>query len=391
MSDGWIWGADDVLFHLLDHYFEGANYFYQNPLFRAIIAILVAFLVVWMLGPRFIRALMHKKMGDIPDFDHKALNELTAHKVNVPTGGGMLMMFAIFVSVILLANLKVYYIHLSFFAMLWLCVLGYIDDRVKLRDKAKSGSRDGLKFYQKLLFQIGLGVVLGIFIYWRGEATFLPAGDVEREHFRILTIPFFKGDYFFGILLPPWAFYAITVIVVSVTSNAVNLTDGMDGLASVCVALCCFVFMLLAWVAGDERVAEYMLYPHIPQAGELAVLCGAMMGSCLGFLWYNCHPAQVFMGDTGSLPLGGLIGLVAIVIRQELMLLIVGGIFVIEACSVMMQVGYFKMTGGKRIFRVAPIHHHFHLGGWTETQVVTRFWLMAILFAAVALATTKLR
>src|ERR1051325_5206922 len=245
------------------------NYFYQNPLFRAIIAILLAFAIVWLFGPRFIRLLIRTKMGDVPDFDHKALNELTAHKANVPTGGGILMMIAIAVTIATLANLTVFYIHLAFFTIAWLGMLGYVDDRVKLRDKARTGSRDGLKFYQKLLFQIGLGVVLGLFIYWRGQLTFSNIEDASLEHFRIFTFPFFKGDTATGIygkVLPPWAFYVITVMVVAGTSNAVNLPDGLDGLASGCVPLCCFVFMLLAGVAGDERVAEYMLSPHIPQA-----------------------------------------------------------------------------------------------------------------------------
>jgi phospho-N-acetylmuramoyl-pentapeptide-transferase len=149
--------------------------------------------------------------------------------------------------------------------------------------------------------------------------------------------------------------------------------------------------MLLVYVVGDQELAAKLLFPHVPRSGELAVLCGALTGACLGFLWYNCHPAQVFMGDTGSLPLGGAIGFVAVVSRQELMLLIVGGIFVIEALSVILQVGYFKLTGGKRIFRVAPVHHHFHLGGWSETQTVVRFWLVAAMFAGFALATIKLR
>jgi len=376
-----------LIYHLLNALLPG-NYGYQNPLLRATLAILLAFLVVWLLGPRVIRILIHMKVGDIPDFDHKALNELTRHKANVPTMGGVLILAGVVVAVLLLANLTVFYVHMAFVSLAWLAALGFIDDWVKLRDKARFGSRDGLKFYQKILFQIGLAVMLGIFIYRRGQATF---EGVEIEHYRILAIPFFKGSVAYGVLLPPAAFYIMTVLVVAGTSNAVNLTDGMDGLASGCVALCCFVFMLLAWAVGDARVAEYLLFPHIPQAGELSVLCGAMMGACLGFLWYNCHPAQVFMGDTGSLPLGGLIGYVAIVTRQELLLLIVGGVFVIEAFSVILQVGYFKATGGKRIFRVAPLHHHFHLGGWTETQVVTRFWLLSVLFAAFALVTTKLR
>ncbi len=236
---------------------------------------------------------------------------------------------------------------------------------------------------------MGLGVVLGYYIYTRGEATF--EGSGELAYYRVLTLPFFKGDLSDPILLPFWAFMISTILVVAFTSNAVNLTDGMDGLASGCTAMSCFVFMLLSWAVGDERMAGYLLYPHIPQAGELSVLCGAMMGACLGFLWYNCHPAQVFMGDTGSLPLGGLLGFVAIVIRHELMLMIVGGVFVIEAISVMMQVGYFKATRGKRIFLVAPIHHHFHLGGWSEPQTVVRFWLVAAMVAGFALVSIKLR
>lgn len=378
-----------MIYHLLQHFLSPhGHYGYENPLFRAVIAVMVAFFIVWIMGPKVIRLLIHKRLGDIPDFDHKGLNELTQHKANVPTMGGLLILFSIAATVLLLADLRIFYIHMAFFCMAWLAAVGSIDDWIKLTSKGREGTRDGLKFYQKLLFQFGLGVVLAYFIYRRGSEAF---ADSDLQTYRVLTLPFFKGEQSFGILLSLPMFYLITVLVVAGTSNAVNLTDGMDGLASGCTALCCMVFMVLAYAVGDEALANYLLFPHIPQAGELAVLCGAMMGACLGFLWYNCHPAQVFMGDTGSLPLGGLIGYVAIVIRQELLLLIVGGVFVMEAVSVMMQVGYFKLTKGKRIFRVAPIHHHFQLGGWTETQVVTRFWLLAVLFAALALATTKLR
>ncbi|MBN2561466.1 MAG: phospho-N-acetylmuramoyl-pentapeptide-transferase [Phycisphaerae bacterium] len=378
-----------MLYHLVKYLLEGRPYAYENALFRATLAILVAFAVVWALGPVVIRFLIRKRLGDIPDFDHKALNELTQHKSDIPSMGGILILFGIAAAVLLLANLTVFYIHLAFFCMAWLGALGFLDDLFKLLDKGKGGTRDGLKLYQKLLFQVGLGVMLGYFIYSRGQQTFADSG--EMECYRILTVPFVKGDLADPILLPIWAFMISTILVVAGTSNAVNLTDGMDGLASGCVGLCCFVFMVLAWAVGDDRVAQYLLIHHIPQVGELSVVCGAMMGACLGFLWYNCHPAQVFMGDTGSLPLGGLIGFVAIVIRQELMLFIVGGVFVIEALSVMLQVGYYKATGGKRIFLVAPIHHHFHLKGWAESQVVMRFWLLSALFAILALATTKLR
>lgn len=378
-----------MLFHLLEYLNKDELYYgYQNPLFRATIAILVSFLFVLGLGPITIRSLVKKKCGDIPDFDHKALNELTQHKANVPTMGGILILGGVAFSVLLLADLTVFYIHLAGFCMIWLAALGFIDDWYKLTLKGKDNTRDGLKFYQKILFQIGLGVVLGFFILYRGDQNLFGPGV---EYYRILSIPFYKGNLDDPFLLPWWAFIIATIFVVTGTSNAVNLTDGMDGLASGCIALCCFVFMLLCFAVGDQRVAEYLQYSHIPQSGELAVVCGAMLGSVLGFLWYNAAPAQVFMGDTGSLPLGGLIGYVAIVLRQELMLIIVGGVFVIEAMSVILQVGYFKATKGKRLFLIAPIHHHFHLKGWKETQVVTRFWLLSAVFAVIALAITKLR
>jgi phospho-N-acetylmuramoyl-pentapeptide-transferase len=377
-----------LIYHLLQYWLGSqGHYGYENPLFRGTVAVLVSFLIVWLAGPRFIRLLIAKRLGDIPDFDHQTLNEMTQHKANIPTMGGLLILAAVMSSVLLLANLTVYYVYLALACLVWLAALGGIDDWIKLTSKGQDGTRDGLKFYQKLLFQIALGVMLAYCVYRRGEETF---AGFEHQHYRILTLPFFKGEQSHGLLLSLPLFYVITVLVVTGTSNAVNLTDGMDGLASGCVGMCAFVFMLLSYAVGDARVADYLLFPHIPQAGELSVLCGAMMGACMGFLWYNCHPAQVFMGDTGSLPLGGLIGFVAIVIRQEVMLFIVGGVFVMEALSVMLQVACFKATG-KRIFRMSPIHHHFHLKGWHETQVVTRFWLLAVLFAALALATTKLR
>jgi phospho-N-acetylmuramoyl-pentapeptide-transferase len=180
-------------------------------------------------------------------------------------------------------------------------------------------------------------------------------------------------------------------MVIAGSSNAVNLTDGMDGLAGGIMGIVGFAFLVLALIAGDEYYAKRLLVPYIPNSQELAIVAGAMAGSCLAFLWFNCHPAQVFMGDTGSLPLGGLIGFIAVVIRQEFLLIIIGGVFVVEASSVLMQVGYFKLSKGKRIFKCAPIHHHFHLLGWTEQQVVVRFWLVSALLAAVALATIKIR
>lgn len=365
-------------------------YAYKDALFRGTCAILLGFLIVWHIGPKVIRQLALRKIGDNPEFDHSRLNEFLRDKKNTPTMGGIMILAAITACVVLLADLRNYYIYMGLFCMIWLAVLGGIDDWLKLTAGRRSGSRDGLKSYEKLLFQIGLGVLLGFFIYQYGQqnsALALLRGTPDgTPTFRVFTVPFYSP----GILLGIPAFLIVTVLVTTGTSNAVNLTDGMDGLAAGCMALVSFVFMVLSALGGDPDLARRLLFPYIPHTAELAVLCGAIMGACLGFLWYNCHPAQVFMGDTGSLPLGGLIGYVAIVTRQELMLLIVGGVFVIEAVSVMIQVGYFKSTG-KRFFRVAPIHHHFHLGGWTETQTVVRFWLLSAIFAGIALATIRMR
>ncbi len=379
-----------MLFHLFDLIIDDQRYAYGSVLFRATIAILVAFFVVWRSGPRIIRWLIKMKIGDNPEFDHAELNRLAVGKSNTPTMGGIMVMLGILVPVLLLADLRNFYIHMALVCGLWLALLGSVDDWLKLTISRRSGTRAGLRTYEKLLFQLALGAVLAVFIYRYGRHNLLPG---DPSYFNVLILPFIKGDpslnWGFKLAMP--LFVIITIIVITGTSNAVNLTDGLDGLASGCVAQVSGVFMILAFLAGHEWLPAYLRLPRIPMAEELAIVCGAMLGACLGFLWYNCHPAQVFMGDTGSLPLGGLVGYVAIVTRHELMLFIVGGIFVIEAVSVMIQVGYFKLTGGKRVFRVAPIHHHFHLGGWTETQVVIRFWLLGAIFAAFALATVKLR
>ncbi|MCH7597313.1 MAG: phospho-N-acetylmuramoyl-pentapeptide-transferase, partial [Planctomycetes bacterium] len=325
------------------------------------------------------------------EFDHASRNELTRDKNNVATMGGLMILAAIAAAMLLLADLENFYVRMSLVCLIWLGVLGGVDDWLKLTSKRRATSRDGLKMHEKLLFQVGLGLLLGYFIFKHGQSNFavlsplVESGTVPA--FKILSVPFYKT----GLQLSTFMFMMVTVLVMTGTSNAVNLTDGMDGLASGCVAMCALVFAILAYIIGTEDLAAKLLLPHVPKSGELVILCGAILGSCLGFLWYNCHPARVFMGDTGSLPLGGLIGFVAVVTRQELMLLIAGGVFVIEAISVMIQVGFFKWTSGRRIFRCAPIHHHFHLGGWSESQTVVRFWLVSAMFAFLALATIKLR
>lgn len=380
-----------MLYHLFHTLLEGRHYAYENPLFRGTLAALFCFLFILAVGPRVIRQLVKFKLGDHPEFDHESLNELMRDKVRIPTMGGILIIAAVILGILLFADLCVFYVQMGILCILWLGVLGAVDDWFKLTEARRTGTRDGLRTYEKLLFQIGLAVVLGYFIYSAGSTNCAWVGSVadgqQIESYRILSVPFYKK----GLYLTALPFMFVAVVVITGTSNAVNLTDGMDGLASGCVAICALVFMVLAYIVGDQNLASKLLIPHVPQSGELAVICGAICGACAGFLWYNCHPARVFMGDTGSLPLGGAIGYAAVVTRQELMLFIVGGVFVIEAISVILQVWYFKSTGGKRMFRCAPLHHHYHLSGWTETQTVTRFWLAAAMFAVFALATVKLR
>jgi phospho-N-acetylmuramoyl-pentapeptide-transferase len=304
------------------------------------------------------------------------------------------------VPTILLADLGSFYIHMALLCLVWLAVLGGFDDWLKLTSaRRQPGSREGLFMWEKLVFQLGLAVVLGLFIHHHGRHASDPTLNTMAFS---LNVPFVKTwvydqgltDYIASpdlITLSAWAFVVLTIMVIAGSSNAVNLTDGMDGLAGGIMGIVGFAFLVLALIAGDEYYAKRLLVPYIPNSQELAIVAGAMAGSCLAFLWFNCHPAQVFMGDTGSLPLGGLIGFIAVVIRQEFLLIIIGGVFVVEASSVLMQVGYFKLSKGKRIFKCAPIHHHFHLLGWTEQQVVVRFWLVSALLAAVALATIKIR
>jgi phospho-N-acetylmuramoyl-pentapeptide-transferase len=381
-----------MLYLLFDWLLDGAPYAYKSALFRATVAMLLGFGIVWAVGGPVIRLLTRLKIGDRPEFDHEDVNRLTQGKKNTPTMGGALIVAAVIVVSLLLADITSFYVNMGIFCLVWLAVVGGWDDWLKLTADRRAGSRDGLRMWEKLVFQVGLGALLAIFILRAGasqlpEARFLDIEATPSEAYNMLSVPFYKH----GIVLATPAFVIIAMLVITFTSNAVNLTDGMDGLASGCMVMTAVAFMGLAHVVGTADLAEGLLFFHIGGAAELAVMCGAVAGACLGFLWYNAYPAQVFMGDTGSLPLGGFIGYVAIVTRLELMLFIVGGVFVIEALSVLIQIYYFKSTGGKRLFRCAPIHHHFHLSGWTETQTVVRFWLVGALFAVFALATIKLR
>jgi len=374
--------------------------------FRAVLAIVCGFAIVLLCGKRTIRWLLAKKIGDQPEFYNKDLNTLMKSKANTPTMGGILIVASIFATTLLLGNLSSFYVRMALVCMGGFFVIGAFDDWLKLTGAARGpGRREGLYSWEKFVFQIALSLLLGIFIlHWGHSKLTMELAEIKQMS-QSLNLPLLKSWAFEDgrwvpstetlIVLPPALFVIIATLTMVFFSNAVNLTDGMDGLAGGVMSIVAFAFVVLSIIAGYRDgsfvLAQRLLVPHIPLADELAVIAGAMLGSCLGFLWFNCSPAQVFMGDSGSLTLGGLIGYIAVVIRQEFLLVVIGGIFVAEAFSVMLQVGYFKLTRGKRIFRCAPIHHHFHLGGWTEQQVVVRFWLITALLAALALATIKLR
>ncbi|MGB2865286.1 MAG: phospho-N-acetylmuramoyl-pentapeptide-transferase [Sedimentisphaerales bacterium] len=379
-----------MIYHLLWYFREIFThrlgfYAYQNVAFRSVAAILTSLVIALVIGPKIIRWLMRKKIGDRPEFHHATLNELTKEKANTPTMGGLIIILATVTTTLLWAKLNNPFIQKAIVLIIWFAALGAADDWLKLTAGARQRSRNGLRPWEKLIFQIGGAVLIASFLY---------ADFVNIDDAKLFWLPFYKH----GLPLANWMFILIAIFYLSATSNAVNLADGMDGLAAGCVGMVSLVLALLCYVSSETMAratpvtwASYLLLPAIPQSGELSIFFSAILGAVLGFLWFNCHPAQTFMGDVGSLPLGAAMGYGAIVTRNEILLLVIGGVFVMELMSVVLQVGYFKYTGGKRLFRCAPIHHHFHLIGWSEPQVVVRFWLLSAAFAALALATLKIR
>ncbi len=346
---------------------------------RAGAACATAFLFTLMIGPWVIRKLVSLKVGQpirTAEEVH-ALYELHEGKGGTPTMGGVMILGSILVSILLWARLDNPFIMVLIFILLTHGFLGFRDDYAKVTKKSSAGV--SAKF--KLFFQFSSALAAGAFLYFHPET---------KDYIRHFVVPGFteafqiSGDVWVGI------FVALTVAVILGSSNAVNLTDGLDGLAIGCVIVASMTFAIFAYVAGHSEFSSYLKLPFHRGVGEVAVFCTAMVGAGLGFLWFNCYPARVFMGDTGSLALGGLLGTIAVCCRQELILAIVGGVFVIEALSVILQVGSFKLRG-KRIFKMAPIHHHFELMGWKETKVITRFWIVAIMLALAGLATLKIR
>jgi phospho-N-acetylmuramoyl-pentapeptide-transferase len=336
--------------------------------FRTIYASLTAFMICFLLGPWVIRKLSRMQVGQYIRDDGP---ESHLKKAGTPTMGGVLIIVSTAGSVLLWGNFTNPYVWIVLLVTLGFGAIGFIDDylmQVKKRSK-------GLSVLQKILMQITLSLVTGILV--------CRVPDFSTT----IAIPFFKG------LTPDlgWGYVLFAALVIVGTSNAVNLTDGLDGLAIGPVIIAATTYMFFAYVAGHIKIAEYLQINYVAGAGEITVYCGALAGAGLGFLWFNAYPAQVFMGDVGSLSLGATLGSVAVITKQEILLVIVGGLFVMEALSVIFQVGFFKLTRGKRIFKMAPLHHHFELKGWAEPKVIVRFWIISIALALISLSTLKLR
>jgi len=363
------------LYFLSSHW--GPLNVFRYETFRAMAAALTAFMLSLAMGPKTIVVLTRLKLGQPlrQKSEVRELADLHSAKKGTPTMGGILILLSVTISALLWcdpAN-KLFWLVLG--SMLFLGFVGFADDYEKV---AKKNSK-GIRGWQKMAAQ-GL-LAIFVFVYLNYFVAGYP-GEWNR-----LYIPFLKSAAVVDMGVLTVVFFGLVIMG---TSNAVNLTDGLDGLAIGCSISVALTYAIFCYVGGNAKLATYLLLPLVSGAGELAVFCAALVGSGLGFLWFNCHPARVFMGDTGSLALGGVLGVMAICVHQELLLVIAGGVFVLEAGSVMLQVASFKLTG-KRIFAMSPLHHHFELKGWDETTVVVRFWIMSLVGAMAALATLKLR
>jgi phospho-N-acetylmuramoyl-pentapeptide-transferase len=357
------------LFQYLTQYISGLNLF-RYITSRAAAAALTALVISLIFGPLFLRLLhrfqVKEKIREEGPESHKA-------KEGTPTMGGVMILFAVLIPTLLWADLANQYIQLILMVTVWMGIIGFMDDFLK----AKKGQSRGLVGRKKLIGQILCGVLFGLVLYY-----FPPSGEFSSD----TSIPFFKNYILkLGILYIPFI-----IIVITGTSNAVNLTDGLDGLAIGLTAFCFVAFAGLTYVSGRADFSSYLAIEYMPGSGELAVYCAAVIGASMGFLWFNAPPAQVFMGDTGALSLGGALGAIAILIKKELLLVIVGGVFVAEALSVILQVASYRLRD-KRIFKMAPLHHHFELLGWNESKVVVRFWIVGAIFALLTLSTLKIR
>ncbi len=352
--------------------------------FRAAGAMVTALLIAFVVGPGIIRRLRARKVGQIIRAEGPASHQ---GKRGTPTMGGVIILLATVIPTVLWARVDTRNVQFALLAILWTGAIGFIDDYLKI----VQGKSRGLVARWKLVGQCSLGLALGLLLYA------YPVVPAETIPATATTLPFFK---YLVVNFTPAVFVVFVTIVLTGSSNAVNLTDGLDGLAAGLGAIAAFGFAVFAYLLGRVDATSYLFLFYLPGAGELAVFCAALMGGCLGFLWFNAHPAQVFMGDTGSLAIGGALGAVAILLKAEFLLLLIGGVFAAETVSVMLQTSvykYFKRTRGKeyadahKVFRMAPLHHHFEKLGWHETTVVTRFYILGIFCALLALSTLKIR
>jgi phospho-N-acetylmuramoyl-pentapeptide-transferase len=425
-----------MLYHLIDWLKEMGVKFPGDALFqfitsRVLLAVILSLVISALFGKKLINYLLKKQVGEsVRDLGLAGEQQ----KKGTPTMGGIIIILAILIPTLLLADLNKTYIRLMIFATVWLGFIGFIDDYLKLRAKKiaqqqgvpyRKGDKDGLAGWFKVLGQLVLGFVVAATLLfnnntqvWReyvGDVRNAPADTISREldgkqkifviaDNPITTIPFVKGHEFnYSKLLPAairgatWILYMLIVIfIITAVSNGANITDGLDGLATGVSAIIGVCLGIFAYASGNLRLAEYLNIMYIPNLGELSIFIGAMIGACVGFLWYNAYPAQVFMGDTGSLTLGGIIAALAIIVRKELLIPIFCGVFLVETLSVTIQVAYFKYTKkkygeGRRIFLMSPLHHHYQKLGYHESKIVTRFWIVTIMCVVFSIVTLKIR
>jgi len=373
-----------LFFYVLRPYFSPFNVFRYITV-RTAVASLTALVLSLLLGPWVIERLRDMQVKQYireegPKAHHK--------KAGTPTMGGVLIVATIVIPTLLWVDLRNPYALLALGATLAFGAIGFVDDYNKVVRRQNLGLRPKAKFGLQVVTCVLVGITL-LDLQSRGAySTQLSVPFFKRLHPNLVIDSLLGRDYIWTLAYVPFVLFLVLVIVGC--SNAVNLTDGLDGLAIGCVLVSSVALTILTYVSSHAKFAEYLEIQKIPDAGELVIFCGSLVGASLGFLWYNAHPAEMFMGDVGSLALGGAIGVVAVIIKQEILLLSIGGVFVLEALSVIIQVGSFKLTG-KRVFRMAPLHHHFELAGWSESKIIVRFWIVALVFALFSLTTLKLR
>jgi phospho-N-acetylmuramoyl-pentapeptide-transferase len=373
-----------LLYHVLQPYFSPLNVFRYITV-RTAVASLTALFLCLVLGPWVIQKLREMQIGQYIREDGPQRHHA---KAGTPTMGGVLIILAIVIPVLLWADLRNPYVLLALGSTLAFAGIGFADDYNKVVRKRSLGITGRTKMFLQILTSFGVGIVLLLLTAKGVYSTALIMPFFKNFRPDLVIKPLLTQPLLWPVAFLPFLVFLVLVLVGS--SNAVNLTDGLDGLAIGCVVVAGSAFTVMTYITSHARFAEYLDIQKIPAVGELTIFCGAMVGASLGFLWYNAHPADVFMGDVGSLALGGAIGTVAVIIKQEVLLFFVGGVFVIEALSVILQVASFKLTG-KRIFKMSPLHHHFELSGWSESKIIVRFWICAIVFALFSLTTLKLR